>query len=182
MKKQSTSRQLLYALLILLAVINVVAIFSVARFLNEQKTQTTVSDSNRDNPGFQRTKFFADNLNLNEDQQDIFRGLNRTFNQTANQIYRNLSHLRLDMVDEMGLTNPDSLRLQIIAKEIGNLHTELKTLTIDFYLGLKAVCSSEQQDLLFNEFRNLLESDEDLKTPRGRGNGRGYGRQYQNNN
>ncbi|MEA1877473.1 MAG: periplasmic heavy metal sensor [Bacteroidota bacterium] len=179
MKKLTISRQLLYALVILLVVTNLVTVFSVARFLNDHKTQTTVSESGEEIPGFHRTKLFSDELNLDEDQQYIFRGLNRTFNQTANQVYRDMSHLRVDLVDEMGLTNPDTVRLQYLAEEIGNLHTELKTLTTDFYLGLKAVCSPEQQDLLFHQFRNLLNTEEDLNTPRGRGTGRGYGRRNQ---
>jgi len=181
MKKITISRQLLYALVILLVVINLVTVFSVARFLNNQTEQTTTTESGKETSGIHRTKFFSDVLNLDEDQQAIFRELNRTFNQTANQIYRDLSHRRIDLVDEMGMLNPDTLVLQTLAREIGDLHTNLKTLTIDFYIGLKAVCSPEQQDLLFHQFRNLLNTEEDLNTPRGRGSGRGYGRRNQNN-
>lgn len=182
MKKLTISRQLLYALVIILVVTNLVIVFSVVRFLNDHKTQTTISESGEEIPGYHRTKFFSDELKLDEDQQYIFRELNRTFNQRANQVYRDLSHRRLALVDEMGQINPDTVELQRMAGEIGDLHTNLKTLTIDFYLGLKSVCSTEQQDLLFHQFRNILNTEEDLNTPRGRGNGRGYGRQNQNNN
>jgi len=181
MKKLTISRQLLYALVILLVVTNLVTIFSVARFLSDHKKQTIISESGEEIPGYHRTKFFSDELNLDQDQQYIFRGLNRTFNQTANQVYRDLSHLRLAMVDEMGRTNPDTIKLQAMAGEIGDLHTKLKTLTIDFYLGLKVACSPEQQDLLFHQFKNLLNIEEDLNTPQGRGTGRGYGRLNQIN-
>ncbi|MCD6346182.1 MAG: periplasmic heavy metal sensor, partial [Bacteroidales bacterium] len=129
-----------------------------------------------------RTMFFSDELKLDEDQQYVFRELNRTYNQSVNHIYSDLSHLRLDLVDEMGLTNPDTLELQTLSREIGDLHTQLKTLTISFYLGMKAVCSPEQQDLLFMLFKNNLNTEEDLNTPRGRQSGRGYGRRQQNNN
>ncbi len=182
MKKLTISRQLLYALVIILVITNIVTVFSVMRYLNDHKKQTTISESGDEAPGYHRTKAFSDELNLDKDQQYVFRELNRTFNQTANQIYRDLSHSRMALVDAMGQTNPDSLKLQTLARSIGDLHTELKMLTSDFYMGLKAVCSPEQQDLLFNMFRNLLNTEEDLNMPRGRGTGRGYGRLNQNNN
>lgn len=176
MKRLSLSRQLLYAVVIILVVTNVVTVISVMRFLNDHKEQTEISESGEEAPGFHRTKIFSDELNLDKEQHSVFRDLNRTFNQTANHIYRDLSHQRLALVNEMGRTNPDSSRLQKISIDIGDLHTELKMLTTNFYMGLKEVCSPEQQNQLFNMFRNLLNTEKDLNTPRGRGSGRGYGR------
>ncbi len=177
MKKLSLSRQLLYFLVILLLVVNVVTVLSVVRFIKQHKNQTVEAVTGEDIPGSHRTKFFSDELQLQDDQQIVFRDLNRTFNQTANQIYRELSHLRLDLVDELGHTNPDTLQLQNISRDIGELHTELKMLTTDFYLGLKHVCTPEQKDVLYGLFMNMLDEDNQLNTPRGRGSGgRGYGR------
>ncbi len=177
MKKLSLSRQLLYFLVILLLVVNVVTVLSVVRFIKQHKNQTVEAVTGEDIPGSHRTKFFSDELQLQDDQQIVFRDLNRTFNQTANQIYRELSHLRLDLVDELGHTNPDTLQLQNISSDIGKLHTELKMLTTDFYLGLKDVCTLEQKDVLYGLFMNMLDEDNQLNTPRGRGSGgRGYGR------
>jgi len=179
MKKLSLSRQLLYFLVIFLLVINLVTVLSVVRYLKQHKNQTVEAVTGEDVPGSHRTKFFSDELQLQDDQQILFRDLNRTFNQTANKIYRDLSHLRLDLVDELGHPEPDTLQLQSISRGIGELHTELKMLTTDFYLGLKEVCTPEQKDVLYGLFRNMLDEDNQLNTPRGRGSGgRGYGRRY----
>jgi Spy/CpxP family protein refolding chaperone len=177
MKKLSLTRKLLYTLVVLLLIINVVTVFSVVRFLNQHKDQTSETITGEDISGNHRTKFFSDELQLDDEQQNVFRNLNRSFNQTANQIYRDLSHLRLDLVDELGSLNPDTLQLNNIAIEIGSLHTDLKMLTTEFYLGLKAVCTPEQKETLDGLFRDLLNDDNQLDTPRGRGSGgRGYGR------
>ena len=178
MKKLSLSRQILYALVILLLVINIVTVLSVIRFIGQHKSETIESVSGEEVAGSHRTKFFSDELNLDDDQQLVFRELNREYNQTANQIYRDLSHSRIDLVDEMGRSTPDTLNLHALSKEIGGLHAELKMLTTDFYLGMKAVCSAEQKVILFNLFKGLLNEENELGTPRGRGSGgRGYGRQ-----
>jgi len=177
MRKLSLSRQLLYVLVILLLVVNIVTVLSVVRFLNQHKDQTVETITGEEITGSHRTQFFTDELNLNDDQQTLFRELNRSFNQTSNHIYRDLSHLRLDLVDELGQQDPDSLRLNMISIDIGDLHTELKILTTDFYLGLKEVCSTEQKDILYRLFNDLLNEDNQVDTPRRRGSrGRGYGR------
>jgi Tfp pilus assembly protein PilO len=59
-------------------------------------------------PAQQRTRFFREQLNLQPQQMEIFRELNRDFNRTAWQINHQLESLRVDMVREMGtktLTN-----------------------------------------------------------------------------
>ena len=131
-------------------------------------------------PNERRTMFLVDQLGLSIDQADSFRNINRTFNRATNPITRDLEDLRLQMLDELAKENPDKEKLTIIAEEIGNLHTELKQATIDFYLQMKSVCQKDQQTKLYQIFHSMLHQEEDVKLPRGRHQG-GRGRNSNNN-
>ncbi|SHF52900.1 Heavy-metal resistance [Mariniphaga anaerophila] len=120
-----------------------------------------------DLPAQQRTRFFREQLNLQPEQMDTFRELNRSFNHSAWQINRSLENLRIEMVDEMGSKNPDTGNLDRIAEEIGELHSRLKKETIDYYLGMKKICNQEQQEKLNEIFISVLKKNEDVKLPQG---------------
>ena len=120
-------------------------------------------------PAQQRTRFFREQLNLRPDQVEIFRELNRNFNQTAWQINHSLERLRIEMVNEMGRREPDEARLKEVSRDIGELHTQLKDETIKYYLAMKEVCTEEQQARLNQLFISILQSNEDVRLPqRGR--------------
>jgi len=127
-------------------------------------------------PSEQRTRFFREQLNLGPDQLDSFRNLNRNYNRSAHQISNQLSDLRIEMVEEMGKNDPDSLKLHSISSEIGELHKSLKELTIDYYLDMKEVCNQDQQDKLKEIFLSMTQSKEDVSLPQ-----RGRGRRGQQN-
>jgi len=116
-------------------------------------------------PGEQRTRFFRDQLNLNDEQLDQFRNINRTFNRTARGIEMNLAQLREDLLNELGTQNPDSIRLSQMATEVGNNHRELKQLTTTFYLNMKKICTSEQQVKLHEIFQSMLNKDNQINLP-----------------
>ncbi|HDR52046.1 MAG TPA: periplasmic heavy metal sensor [Mariniphaga anaerophila] len=125
-------------------------------------------------PAQQRTRFFREQLNLEPQQMEIFRELNRDFNRSAWQINHQLERLRVEMVREMGRENPDRQKLGGISDEIGDLHTRLKNETIDYYLSMKKVCNPEQQTKLNEIFLSVLEGSEDVRLPQ-------RGRRYRNN-
>lgn len=126
---------------------------------SKQEEQTTL-------PGEQRTRFFRDELNLDSDQIDQFREINRTFNRTARNIETNLTQLREDLIKELGTQNPDSARLNQITLEVGNNHRELKQVTSNFYLDMKKICTAEQQVKLHEIFQSMLNKDNQVNLPR----------------
>jgi uncharacterized protein HemX len=125
-------------------------------------------------PAQQRTRFFREQLNLEPQQMETFRELNRNFNRTAWQINHQLESLRVDMVREMGREIADKQRLESISEEIGKLHTQLKNETIDYYLSMKEICNPEQQTRLNEIFLSVLEGNEDVRLPQ-------RGRRFRNN-
>lgn len=124
-------------------------------------------------PSEQRTRFFREQLNLNFEQVNTFRELNRSFNQAAWEITHQLEDLRANMVRELGKENPSEKILDSISKQIGELHTKLKKETIDYYLKMKAECNKEQQEKLNEIFISMLKKNEDVSLPE-------YGRRNQN--
>jgi len=133
--------------------------------MNEPKTTDLKSDDQKAIPGEQRTRFFRDQLNLNAEQLDEFRDINRTFNRTARNIEMNLAQLREDLINELGTPNPDSIRLNQMATEVGNNHCKLKQVTTTFYLDMKKICTAEQQTKLHEIFQSMLNKDNQVNLP-----------------
>ncbi len=116
-------------------------------------------------PSEQRARFFREQLNLNQEQLDVFRELNREFNRSARKESQELEDLRLDMVEEMGKATPSQERLDSMVTEFGGHHSELKQITRDYYLKMKAVCDSSQQEKLKDIFLTVSKSQENVEAP-----------------
>ncbi len=134
--------------------------------ITELKATTSKQEEQTTFPGEQRTRFFRDELNLDADQIDQFREINRTFNRTARNIEANLAQLRENLIKELGTQNPDSSRLDQMAQEVGNNHRELKQVTTTFYLDMKKICTAEQQAKLHEIFQSMLNKDNQINLPR----------------
>ncbi len=133
--------------------------------MNDPKTTDLKQEDQKAIPGEQRTRFFRDQLNLNAEQLDQFRDINRTFNRTARSIEMNLAQLREDLINELGTPNPDSIRLDQMAIEVGNNHSKLKQVTTTFYLDMKKICTAEQQTKLHEIFQSMLNKDNQVNLP-----------------
>lgn len=130
-------------------------------------------------PSEQRTKFFKEQLNLSSDQVDKFRELNRNYNRTARDITYELESLRAKMVEELGKNDAETEQLSAITKSIGELHTKLKDVTIEYYLGMKKICNEPQKAKLNEVFKSMLKQNEDIRLPGRQGRyRRGYGNSH----
>ncbi|MEI8114105.1 MAG: periplasmic heavy metal sensor [Bacteroidia bacterium] len=165
MNSTNKYRILIWIIVILIATnLSTIGSFYYHR-MNEPKTTDLKSDDQKAIPGEQRTRFFRDQLNLNAEQLDEFRDINRTFNRTARNIEMNLAQLREDLINELGTPNPDSIRLNQMATEVGNNHCKLKQVTTTFYLDMKKICTAEQQTKLHEIFQSMLNKDNQVNLP-----------------
>jgi Spy/CpxP family protein refolding chaperone len=139
----------------------------------ELKAEKKIQEEQTSIPGEQRTRFFREELNLNDSQLDEFRDINRTFNRTARGIEMNLAQLRENLIGELGSQNPDTVRLNELAREIGDYHRQLKEVTSTFYLKMRKICTTEQQEKLHSIFESMLDKDSRVNLPR---NGNPWGR------
>ena len=170
----NTKRRILIGLIIILIATNLSTIGSYYYHRIAEQKKTEVNNEQSAVPGEQRTRYFRDQLNLDDNQTNSFREINRLFNRSARIIEKNLTVLRKSMIDELGAQNPDTLKLRQIAAEIGNNHRELKEVTSTFYLSMREICTPEQQTKLHSIFQSMLNKENQVNLPqpgyqRGRG-------------
>lgn len=175
MVKRNTYRLLIWAIVILLATNLSMGISFLYHKQQDKNFIEQLEETSIQVPSERRTRFFRDQLNLDREQVEIFRELNREFNRTAWQITHQLEALRVEMVRELGKENPRQKMLDSISENIGELHTKLKKETIDYYLEMKEVCNEDQQIKLNEIFISMLKKNEDVSLPE-------YGRRNMRNN
>lgn len=171
MNKQKLNKLLIWAVFILLAT----NISMAVSFLYHKKQDQAAAEKQDlaaiDIPAEQQTKFFREQLNLSDEQVGPFREFSRSYNRSTNQLARRLENLRIDMVSELGKANSDTLQLNGITTEIGNLHRELKNITVEYYRQLKHVCDEQQKTRLNEIFMSMVNKNDEVQPPqRGRRN------------
>jgi Spy/CpxP family protein refolding chaperone len=165
--------------ILLAANLTTIGSFYYHRIGENQQTGSAQNDQ-QSIPGEQRTRFFREQLGLNDDQLMQFREINRTFNRTAKHLEINLTRLRNEMIDELDRQNPDTIRLDQIATDVGSNHRQLKQVTVTFYLEMKKVCTPEQRIKLHDLFSALLNKENQVNLPQ-TGNGKGRWQNRLNN-
>lgn len=175
MAKRNTYRILIWAVVILFASNLSMGISFLYHKQQDKIFMKQLEETAIEVPSERRTRFFRDQLNLDRDQLENFRELNREFNRTAWQITHRLEDYRVEMVRELGKENPNQKTLDSISKNIGELHTNLKEETIDYYLQMKEACTEQQQIKLNEIFISMLKKNEDVSLPE-------YGRRNMRNN
>jgi Spy/CpxP family protein refolding chaperone len=159
MKKMSKIKILVWIVIILIA-INLATIISGIVYSSKSKR---VEAGITDVPFSKRSEYFHQQLGLTREQRDHFTELNREFNRDGRLITNRMNSLRLEMVREMAKTDPDRERLDQICDDIGALHTRLKGATVEYYLEMKDVCDSDQQDRLNVLFEIMLDSEGNME-------------------
>jgi len=172
MIKQNTYRTLIWVIVVLLATNLSMGISFLYHKQHDKNQAEKVQETNIEMPAEQRTKFFREQLNLQPGQLDKFRDWNREFNRTGWSITHELEDLRMQMITELGKELPDSSSLETISNQIGKLHTELKKITIEYYMNMKTECNEEQKKKLNEIFMSMLQKNEDVKLPAGKGRNR----------
>lgn len=177
-------RKLLIGLILFLLITNAVTVLTVV--INTSRSSVKNQSDNKsavETPGAipetQRTLFFTNELKLDSEQQEKFRNIHRDYMRGARAISAEMSHLRDVLLDAMDQDQPDTSRMNELSEQIGVKHTELKKLTVQYYIGLKAICNPDQQERLYELMRKIIKPDGDVQLPEGEGGrkgGRGQGR------
>lgn len=147
-----------------LLVINIAAISTI---LYHIYSDNTAASSAVENNG--AGKIITSELGLSMQQKDLFSNINNVYNENSKPILDQLTDKRSEMLAELSEANPDTAILNTIAKDIGELHTTLKLLTIENFLELKKICTVDQQQQLSEIYKDMLQSE---------GHFKGYGKQY----
>jgi len=126
-------------------------------------------------------RYFRDQLNLSSEQMQQFKEINPVFRPKARSITIELAEKRRMMLVEMAAAKSDTARLNELSDSIGQLHSDLKRFTYQYYLEIKAICDQEQQKKLVQIFGEMFATDSPLGSS-GKGGQRGWqqGRRFSN--
>lgn len=126
-------------------------------------------------------RYFRDKLNLDGSQMEQFRAINPVFRQQARAITVELASMRKQMLVELASSNSDTTKLNALSDAIGQLHSQLKKITYQYYLDMKGICNTEQQKLLSQLFSEMFTNDSSMSFPGKGGRGPQHGKHMNNN-
>jgi len=171
--REEKNRSLLIWVIVALAVLNISTLGTILyqrySYNKNLKLQSLQTPPGRQYGGTLRDEYFSDRLNFSQMQLEQFRKFNPDFRKNAQTINFRLSELRNEMITEMGKSNYDTTRLNELSDLIGYQHSTLKRLTYNYYLDIRNICDSQQQQLLEDLFAETLMYD---RNPGNQGGGR----------
>jgi Spy/CpxP family protein refolding chaperone len=163
-RKMKKSQLLIWAL-VLLVILNVATIGTI---LYHKYQSTPVSNNIAINTGVEvnmlNGQFFRQTLGFNDVQLDAFRDINQMFRPTARMLTYRIDSLKNEMFSALQKESPDTVRLNTMSTQIGELHGRLKYETYHFYLDLKKICTPAQSAELEKAFQPLFKT-ENITTP-----------------
>jgi hypothetical protein len=166
-------KQVLIGVIILLVIINLSALITIIFHNKQENNQLTQEEFIREDPRQKGMNYYLrDELNLSNEQFDSFQNINKQYFKESKDIASNLHNKRILMLEEIANKDPNLKNLDQIAKEIGDLHYELKLNTIDHFLALKSICNEEQQILLQDFFMKMIDNQDQGQFRRREGPGR----------
>lgn len=136
-----------------LLIVNVAAISTVL-FLTYKKPSAPRTQSRESIRTAQKK------LNLSKEQKNAFGVFQKDYQLETKNIFIEMHKKRVLMMDEFQKEKPDSMVLYDLAEKTGELHKELKILTINHLLDLKEICTEEQFKYLEGLFRQKIMEDE----------------------
>ena len=166
---------------VILVLLNVSTIATILYHKYQEKIekQDLILDTQGQNP--LNGRYFRQTLGFTDSQMDVFRTVNHKFRPNANGIIIKIDSLKKEMFAEIRKPVSDTVRLNALALETGNLHAQLKRETNRFYLKIKAACTPEQIEKLQDAFSPLFKNEPCQGNGRGhQGRGRGQGNGFRN--
>lgn len=181
--KKSTTSILIYAV-VFLGVMNIATFSTIGYHIYNsriEKTNTTITTEG--NTQGYNGRYFKDKLLLSRSQMDLFQEINTGFRTNARRINIELIAHRKQMLNEMQQQNPDTVILNSFSDSIGILHKDLKRHTYKYYIGIRGICSGQQQVELDKIFKGFFINELHIGNRGNMGNRgqRRHGQQRNNN-
>lgn len=162
MKPENKHKWMAWAIIIL-AIMNLSTIITVVYQKNRTEKAEGIPESGisvSENASMKYSgRYFRDQLGFTREQMDKFVQFNPDFRQKVRNINIHLSNLRQQMLTGMTETNFDTTRLNFLSDSIGYLHADLKKATYNYYLNLKNISNTQQQEKLEQLFSEMFATD-----------------------
>lgn len=118
--------------------------------------------------GFNRT---ANVLGFDAEQLQKFNKIEQDYRIELADYMHEMREIETKILLELSQKQPDKGILKKYASETGIVQAKIKQLTIEHFLNLKGICTSEQAEKLTSLFNDMQRG-----FGQGQGNGRGYGK------
>lgn len=164
--KKTYNKNILIWIIVILAITNISTIGTI--IYHSYFQENTIQDNKSQQieiPDCRLGRFFKEELNLNYEQHQQFRNFRQKFHREANILANEMQVKRNELMIELREEKSDTICLDKLAREIGNLHSELKHLTFEYYLEMKNVCTPEQKEKLSQIFNAMTNQGAEIKMP-----------------
>ncbi len=160
MNKQ-TKKILLSSVVIILIIINLSSLSTIyyQKKIRDRKIEEFKNKKEQMHIGGMH-RFIKEELNLDSLQFEQFREAYYKNMRESHNIAEKLNIYRHDMLSEIAKVNPNQDKLDKLSRNIGNLHYELKKLSISHFMELKEICNKEQQEDLQKLFMRMMEDQD----------------------
>ena len=151
------NKNVLYWIIALLVVLN-----TFTMFMLWQDHWNRKADMHNRKPGmFRQTnenkpEFIQRELNLSDEQAAKFRDNKKKHIKNINQITERIHKNKKLLLDNAFSNNPDSLIIDSLINDIGNLQKKLEETNITHINNLKRICKPKQFEKLKNIFNELM--------------------------
>ncbi len=163
--------KILVGIIALLALLNLTIVGTILykkNTISHQVKQKQVSKSDIIVPNNHLGRFFKKELNLSYQQHRKFQKIRQEYHQNTGIVIKKMDAVRTNIITELGKEKSDTIILNLLSKKLGNLHTQLKNLSIHYYLDMKAVCNPNQKTKLYKIFKPIVNSKRNAIMPNGR--------------
>lgn len=165
--KTLVNRSWISYLLIFLLTINLAALATIIYFsYQHNQTEHLLPDPPMDLKGGE----IIDSLGLNPKQQEFFMESRQRFKDRGRPMMQEMQHKKRQIIQNLDSDDPDTVLLNSLADEMGDLNAELKKNAIRHLIELRKECTPEQKEKMKELSRAMFRS--------GDGSGPGGGMQH----
>jgi Spy/CpxP family protein refolding chaperone len=161
---QTKRNKILLFVFIALTIINLAAVASVIYHLRKHHQMSDEMPANGEPMGDTLSSppgpgFLMKELGFDDAQRKAFHESRIAFRDKARPLFMELRQQNNALADEIISDNPDTLKMNLISRQIGDNQVQLKLLTVGHMLEVKAIAKPGQQEKLGMFYRDLLSRD-----------------------
>ncbi|NHB67255.1 Spy/CpxP family protein refolding chaperone [Perlabentimonas gracilis] len=149
-----TKNRMLVGAVILLVALNIATIGTIALKQPKPQDSSAREGFSRQRPNLGRS--ISTELGLTPEQETVFEELRRSYFEENLEIRRAIQAHHRMIMQELDAENPNRVKLDSLAAEIGHLHEQQQLATIEHFVTLREVCSPEQYQNLQKIFRRAM--------------------------
>ncbi|MFA6924358.1 MAG: hypothetical protein WC223_08905 [Bacteroidales bacterium] len=149
-----SKQRILILVIVFLLITNLATLFTIGYH------KWLFKHSNCGSPRSRIIKFIQEELSFSQKQMDEYKLSKKEYRKKEKNLYNDVTIMRMMIYKELSQQNPDTIKLDSLAKEFGSIFTKLTKGNIESYLKTRAMCDEQQKTKLSGIFREVYSSEE----------------------